>query len=305
MNLEQLKNQIESNKITNTFIIFECEEHTFIADQYIKEISKCLNRPIEYIDSLDMFMTNELDIFGESFDTTSNTIRVYRENKFTLSSDKISENQNLIIITGKLEKDIKKLFEEYVVTVPKLQSWQIKDYAYSLLEGIQPEYLDWLILNCNEDIHRLQLEIDKLLLFTPPERKILFKQMIDDDAFGDITHQTIFDFTDGIVKKDINKLIKVYEDIDNIDIEPIGVVTLLIQNFKKLIQVWMQKNPTPENTGLSSKQIWAINKLPRVWTASQLIEILEFLTNIDFRIKTGQMPMEHLRDYLVMCILSR
>ena len=27
MNLEQLKSQIESNKITNTFIIFECEEN--------------------------------------------------------------------------------------------------------------------------------------------------------------------------------------------------------------------------------------------------------------------------------------
>lgn len=305
MNLEQLKSQIESNKITNTFIIFECEENTFIADQYTNAISRCLNKPVEYIESLDMFMTNELDIFGESFENTSDNLRVYRENKLTLYSDKLSENQNLIIITGKVEKEVKKLFEDYVVNVPKLQTWQIKDYVYSLLEGIDSTYLDWLISNCNENINRLQLEIDKLLLFSPQERKILFKQMVDDDAFGDITHQTIFDFTDGIVKRDINKLVKVYEDIDNIDIEPIGVVTLLIQNFKKLIQVWMQKNPTPENTGLSTKQIWAINKLPRVWSASQLIEVLEFLTNIDFRIKTGQMPMEHLRDYLVLYVLSR
>ena len=162
-----------------------------------------------------------------------------------------------------------------------------------------------MIENCNYDINRLQLEAEKLLVFEENERNIIFNQMLDDDAFIDMTNKTIFDFTDTIVKRDINKLNSIYDDIENIDIEAIGVVTVLYQNFKKLLQVWGSKNPTPESTGLNSKQIYAINKLPRIWNETQLVDILELISSIDYRIKIGSMPMNILRDYLVVNILGR
>ena len=129
--------------------------------------------------------------------------------------------------------------------------------------------------------------------------------MVEENAFSDVSDKTIFDFISALVKKDIVTLNKIYEDIDSIDIEDIGVVTLLYQNFKKYIHVWLSNNPTPENTGLSSKQIWAINKLPRVWSANDLVDIMILLTEMDYKLKTGAIPLDMFRDYLVVKLLSR
>lgn len=300
MNCKELKTRIEENTIINPFIIFVYSDNKFLANQYTQAIAKNLNKSIQYVDTLQPISTSN-DIFNIQDDEF---LRVYNIDKLTLNEDFINE-KNLIIITKNVDDKTKSLFIDNIVELPKLESWQIKDYMYSILKDIDVRYIDWLIDNCNNNIYRLQQEADKLNLFEGQEKNILFQTMVDDDAFIDISNKNIFNFTDAIMKKNKQSLIKIYEDIDSIDVEPLGVLTILYQNFKKLIQVWLNKNPTPENTGLSSKQIYAINKLPRVWSQKDLIEIFIFLTEIDYKIKTGLMPMPLLRDYLVIKILSR
>lgn len=302
MTLQDIKTQIENNEIKNTFMIFKCD-NKFIPRQYYKEISKILGLNLEYLEDLSSISTNSIDIFFA--DTTkNNTLRVYSTDTFEYQDTSLSDEENLIIITKQVDKETEKLYSNYIIEVDPLEHWCIKDYLYSVVKGVPTKYLDWLMENCNYDINRLQLEIEKLLIFDENERTIIFEQMLNDDAFSDISNKTIFDFTDGIVKKDLNKLITIYEDIDNIDIEAIGVVTVLYKNFLKLLQVWMSLNPTPESTGLSSKQIYAIRKLPRIWSENQLVNILELLTSIDYKIKNGEMPVNILRDYIVVKILS-
>ena len=304
MTLQELKTQIEEQKLNNTFIIFHCEQ-TFIARQYVAEISKLLNLDITYLEDLNSLGSRSKDIFFGGIEEQP-TLRVYNTDNFDYPTKALLDETNLIIVTKKLtDKVTAEDYSEHIVSVPVLEHWCIKDYMYSILPGLDTKYIDWLMENCNYNIDRLQLEADKLLLFEENERNILFGEMLDDNAFIDITNKSIFDFTDAVVKKDINRLMQVYDDIENIDIEDIGVVTLMYQNFKKLLQVWTQSNPTTESTGLSPKQIYAISKLPRVWAQYQLVEILEFITSIDFKIKTGVMPMNILRDYVVFKILSR
>lgn len=303
MTLQEIKNQIESNSITNTFIIFQCNEN-FIAHQYIDNISKGLNLKIEYIEDINSLNDKSVDLFF-SVEDKNDTLRVYHTDNFDFYSNSLSDERNLVIITKKVEKNTQAIYNEYIVEINALEHWCVKDYIYSILNDVDRRYLDWLMENCNYDINRLQLEAEKLLVFEGNERNIIFNQMLEDDAFCDITNKTIFDFTDAIVKKDIVKLSSIYDEIENMDVEAIGVVTVLYQNFKKLLQVWMANKPTPESTGLSSKQIYAISKLPRVWNEAQLVSILDLLTSIDYKIKTGVMPINILRDYLVVNILGR
>lgn len=302
MTLQEIKNQIETNSITDTFIIFNCNDN-FIAHQYINNISKQLNLPIEYIEDLSSLNQKSIDLFFDS--TKADSLRVHHVDTFDFYNNCLQDEKNLIIVCKKVEKDTQSLYNKYIVDISVLEHWCVKDYLYSILKSVDSKYIDWLIDNCNYDINRLQLEAEKLLVFEENERNIIFNQMLEDEAFIDMTNKTIFDFTDAIVKKDINKLNSIYDDIENIDIEAIGVVTVLYQNFKKLLQVWGSKNPTPESTGLNSKQIYAINKLPRVWNESQLVDILELISSIDYKIKIGAMPMNILRDYLVINILGR
>lgn len=149
------------------------------------------------------------------------------------------------------------------------------------------------------------MEADKLLIFDPNERSIILNQMLEENAFSDTVDDNIFDFTDSIVKRDINRLGSIYKNINSIDIENIGVHTVLYKNFIKLVHVWLSANPSPQATGLSSKQIYAISKLPRVWSHDSLINIVEFLTGIDYKVKTGDLPVNQLRDYIVVNVLSR
>lgn len=303
MTLQEIKNQIESNLIINSFLIFQCNEN-FIAHQYVDNISKVLNLKIEYVQDLNSLNDKSIDLFF-SIEDKNDTLRVYHTDTFDFPNDSLLNEKNLIIITKKVDKSTQSIYNEYIIEINTLEHWCVKDYMYSILKSVDNRYIDWLMDNCNYDINRLQLEAEKLLVFEENERNIIFNQMLEDDAFSDITNKTIFDFTDAIVKKDIAKLSSIYNDIENMDVEAIGVVTVLYQNFKKLLQVWMSTKPTPESTGLNSKQIYAISKLPRVWNEAQLVSILDLLTSIDYRIKTGVMPMNILRDYLVVNILGR
>ena len=302
MLLEDLKEQIENSNIKQKFIIFKGEK-TFIARQYTNAISKILKRDIEFIEDINSILNDSFDIFDVQED--SNTLRLFNIDTFTFNNPKLNQEEYLVIICKTVDKSTQELFKEYIVEIPELVEWQIKDYLYSIVEGVETKYLDWLINVCNKDIDRIQLEVDKLLLFEPKQRQKIFQQMVEDNALCDVSDKTIFDFISALVKKDVRLLREIYEDIDSIDIEDIGVVTLLYNNFKKYIQVWLQPNPTTENTGLSSKQIWAINKLPRVWSSDQLIDIMVLLTNMDYRLKTGAIPVNMIRDYLVVNLLSR
>ena len=263
MTLQELKTQIENKSLSSTFVIFKSNE-SFIPNQYIRAITDILNLYVEYIEDLYSLGSTKVDIFFNSLSNT-NSLRIYHTDNLTFNNNSLLTETNLIIVTKKIDKDTEKIYKDYIVEVDVLEHWCIKDYLYSILEGLDTKYIDWLMINCNYDINRLQLEAEKILIFPTNERNIVFNQMLEDDAFMDISSKTIFDFTDAIVKKDINRLLTIYDEIDNIDIEAIGVVTVLYQNFRKLLQVWMSKNPTTESTGLISKQIYAINKLPRIW----------------------------------------
>lgn len=285
---------MNKNIVEFKFIILDKEG--FISSQYVNTIAKKYNLEINYIDNI--ISDNSFDIF----ELVNSTLNVFKTKKLD-KLDIIPENT--IIICEAIDTDLKKRYDDIFCEINSLEKWQVQDFAYSRLEGIDAKYIDWLLDNCGYNIYRVDKEIEKLELFEQNERMIIFKHMVEDNLYADLSDKNIFDFIDAIMKRNLTKLGTIYEDIDYIDVEPLGVVTLLYNNVRKLIQVWLNSNPTPEDTGLSSKQIYAINKLPRVWSQDNLIDIFKFLTNIDYEIKTGNMPMDILRDYVVVKTLVR
>ena len=285
---------MNKNIVEFKFIILDKEG--FVSSQYVNTIAKKYNLEINYIDNI--ISDNSFDIF----ELVNSTLNVFKTKKL----DKLEIiPENTIIICEAIDTDLKKRYDDIFCEINSLEKWQVQDFAYSRLEGIDTKYIDWLLDNCGYNIYRVDKEIEKLELFEQNERMIIFKQMVEDNLYADLSDKNIFDFIDAVMKRNLTKLGTIYEDIDYIDVEPLGVVTLLYNNVRKLIQVWLNSNPTPEDTGLSSKQIYAINKLPRVWSQDNLIDIFKFLTNIDYEIKTGNMPMDILRDYVVVKTLAR
>ena len=304
MTLSELKNSIEQRSVSDNLIIFVYDDAPFIADQYIREISKIKSKKIQYLESIDGIASNVNDIFGMS--QIDDGLKVYRCKELENLSDSAKYETNLFIITNKIkDKSIESRFENYIVYIPKLEGWQLKDYMYSVAEGIERNNLDWLIAASGEDIYRLENELDKFRLFSETERKYLFNDMLLDGAFSDLSSFNVFNVTNAVTSRDYNTLRDALKEIKSFDAEPLGVVTLLYNGFKKLLQVWLAKNPTPENTGLKSGMIYAIKNQPRVFNKEQLLKSFLLLTSIDKKLKTGTLcDMKNLIDYVICRIMS-
>ena len=301
--LQELKTSIEQRSVGSDMVIFVCEDVTFLPFQYIREISKIRGMPINYLESIDTLVSSFADIFGMS--DVEDGIRVYQTSEIETLNDKLKYEKDLYIIVNKI-KDKKTLldFENNIVNVPKLEGWQLQDYLYSVAEGIDHKDLDWLLGACGGDIYRIENELDKFRLFNETERKYLFNDMLLEGAYHDLSQFNVFNITNAVTSRDYNMLRNALKEIKSFDAEPLGVVTLLYQGFKKLIQVWLAKNPTTENTGLPSKMIWAINKQQRTFDKNQLIKSFLLLTSIDKELKSGNIDTKWLIDYLICRILT-
>jgi len=303
MRFEDIKSQIEDSTISDALLILQYQDNNYVAYQWAREIAKIHNKDISYIDSLEGLISASIDIFGTK--TIDDGERIYTCETFDITSDKLKSERNLIIITNKITKESENIFKENICILPKLEDWHIKDYVYSLCQGIDEKDLDWLVSVCKSDIYRISNEVDKLTLFSVNERKYLFEDMKYQGAFNDLSTFNVFNITNAVTSRDYGSLLNALKEIKSFDAEPLGVVTLLYQGLKKLILVWLASNPTPENTGLKSNVIYAINKSPRTFTKKQLLDAYQFLNDIDRLLKTGQLcDMNKLIDYVICKVLT-
>lgn len=301
MTLQELKHALEGGTFKPSTMILVSEDK-FIPLQYIEEIKKQYNTM--YIESLQELMPSEDDIFGESNGISSDVI-IFNTSIVDFSDEILYNVGNVIVVANKIDKSSKKFYGDLVIEIPKLAEWQIKDMVYSLGRGIDTKNLDWLLHNCNCDVNRLYQELTKLSLFSDSEKKHIFEEMVEDGAFNDLSANTIFNFTNAILKKDYASLKIIYEEIDSIDVNDFGLLTILYNNFLNVVNIQLGINTTAESLGMNYGQFNAIKYNCGYYSASQLIEILKILTDMDKRVKAGEFPTNIMRDYMLLSILSQ
>jgi DNA polymerase III delta subunit len=303
MTIESLKEAILTNNIKDDFIILKTNGSDFLATHYVDNIIRVLNKPPLYIESIDEILYDTFSFFSEEEDDTN--VRVLVVDKFDTPIEKLAGIKSLIVVTNKFaDKELESQLSSRVVTMPKLEDWQITDYVYSLLEGVDKSDLDWLLSILHNNLYRLDQEISKLSLFTVNERKYLFKEMRNDGTFNDLSTYNIFNFSNAITHKDVATIKNVYKELSRIDVSDFGLLSILLKGFRNILMVQLNPNPTPENTGIESKQLYAIRKIPRVYSPDQIVEIFSFLSDIDRQVKSGELPTEILIDYMLVKILS-
>jgi len=301
MELVTLKQHIESGIAPMMFRIFKLPKSgdRFLVDQYVKSISDINKLKIAYIDSLDSLSSGD-----DLFETEPDVIYVYTITKIDNLSEEISENKNLIIITKEIADSIKANFGYCLVEFPELEDWQIADYGRTLLSGISKSYIDWLVSICKNP-YRLKNECDKVTIFPKSERDKLFDKCVNEGLAEDLSSYTIFNFTNALITKNINQVKLILSEIEHIDIEPVGIITVLYKNFKNIINIQLDSKATAESLGMTSKQFNAIKYNIGYFNKQSLIEIFNIITDIDYKLKSGQLPADMIIDYLMLNILSR
>jgi len=319
MLISELKGQIENKTLTHDMIIFHISENNWLARQYAKEMSRIFDCPLAAIDPVMVTESGKevqyvpefkRDIFG--FSESSKELKILEIDKvrrLTKATD------DLIIITKDIDKDVANTFEKYIVDVPKLVDWQVEDYALGMLDGMVEDNVKLLCKTCNYDVNRIEQEIKKLIVFEPKQRDIIFNQLFMEGGYGvAFDHNMIFTFCDAIMKRDVNTVRNIYNMITYQDIEPLGMVTILIKKFRQLADLQLNPTPTAQSCGMSDKQFWYLRKnATGIYSNQQVIRNLKLLTELDKKLKEGTLGFNASQtltdhqfiDYMITHIMCR
>lgn len=283
-----LKKEIENNTLflnNDSFIIFKGKDTSseFIFDQYYHIYANNNMLNIELIDKLE-------NIYTTCFDVKKCNFKIFKTEKL----ENIPLNFEGWIYCKSISKEINKQYEDKIVELPKLENWQILDYISSKCK-ISVEQAS-ILIDSYKDLYKLDIESNKLIIFNNNMFNIIEDQLIQKDDYA------LFDLVNSILQRDINKLKLIYSSGLKVDI--FAFMSLLIKNFKNVIDIQLAKNTTAESLGISGKQFWAIkNYNCNKYSREELIYIYDLLTSIDLKIKTGKINTHILQDYIVFKII--
>lgn len=289
MTINNLKERIESKSIGAEGIIFKAPD-VFVPNQYIREIASIHSRDVKYVDSING-VKKSYNMFGKIDDGTA---RVF-------VTDRVSEYVELddfcYIVCKNCENNS-------FVSVPKIEDWHALDYAITnSSEQIDRKYLLELVEACNSDMHLLDNEISKYNIFNENDQASVLKSLRKGNQIVASYNETIFDFVNAILDKNLSTIVDIYSNLDKYDIEAMAVVATIRKNLKNIILVGFNKNPTEASTGLSSKQIYWIKKNMGKYSAQRLIDDFIFICSVEDLLKNGILSSDQLLDYMLVRLL--
>lgn len=283
MELRELKNKILAQEALSFPLLFINYDNDYLIKSYVKKIAENNSLTIKEIESIKEMVDIESGMFKEV-----DYLYIYKLNKDdNLSKEQLKDYKIILISdTDRNDSDIEK------VIFNKLENWQIEAYVQALLPGLDNREVSWLCKNAKYDIWRLDNEASKLNIFDKKDQSKILMAINDDNGYVDLNELTIFNLSNAIMNKDMLGIKKVVEDIDNIDVEGTGLVTILLKNFLNIINIQTNSKATAQSLGMSEKQFRYLqyNQCNK-YSNEELFNIYNFLTDIDYKLKSGLLEM--------------
>ena len=308
--IRELKNKIENNTLDDAILIFKYNkvDFEFLCEHYVNEIAKVKKLEKIYISSLDELVgnTNSDGDFFAAENIKAPYLYIYKTDTL-LSLGEYYDVKNLIIICGKVSKDIKIDYIDF----PAVQNWQIEDFVKMRAPGLNDDMVKWLCNICKYDFYRLDNELKKIEIFDKKLQPIIFNQMSDEGVFSDLNTLNIMSLTNAIMQKDLFTINTILSDLKNIDIEATGLCTLLLRQFKCNIEVEGNRAWNPDLL-CTEKQFNYLKRNHSKYSIIQMYNIYEFLTSLDMRLKSGELQFKadnrpnnnSFADYIVANVLT-
>lgn len=282
MTCEELKNKILNKVVDDSLLICIYKDTTFVISQYIKQIAKDKKLSINYVDFLE-----NIDLDSNNFFGVDTNLYVLNTDKVTCSDDLLKYKNTIIVC-----KDVVggEQYKDNIVVFDKLTEDQVLEYMQVLCPEITDNYLGWLYDICGGDIYRIDKELQKLKLF-PGMQMSMFETIRNEGGYSDLNQMTIYSCINAFINKDIRTINEILLNLDVIDVEGTGLVTLLLRNIKNIIDIQTNSKATPESTHMKDKQFYVVKKQVGKFTNKQLVNMFEFLTGIDYRLKSGLLEL--------------
>lgn len=292
MTLVDLKKFITDKTVPSDFMIFVSEDCPFLAYQYVKALGDLSISGINKISSIYEPQQSSLMLLA----STEGALNVLYTDTFDERSEDYSQFENTIVVCGQVSKDIAKNVENYIIKFPKLEEWQICDYAKNLCPNVEEDDLLWLVKATDNDIERVTNELAKVSLFEKDEQKEVFAA-IRFDPQTDLYKADLFTVVNALVEGDFPVLYDFIMHKGYEIHEPVMLVNRALTSLKNIILVSQNANLKAEDCGVSAGQFKFIKYKYKSLNVEAAKQKIKFLTNFDLMLKTSQLDLNK-RDML-------
>lgn len=284
MELRDLKERLKAKKAVSLPLVFAGTDVDFLIDEYLEAIADNAGLEIREVDSLAGVEDAESSVFYEG-----GILFVYRAGKGeVIQLDRLAESP-LIVICDKAPNDCR----AEVVEFAKLEPWMVEDYAASQLPGLNEIETKWICKICDYQPYRVKLECEKINVFAPADQQRIFELINGEHGYSDLSDYKIYDISNALVKRDVLALKRAMADIDVIDVEATGLVTIMIKQFTNTINIQMNRSATASSLGMSERQFRAIKYNCGIYSDDELIDRYEFLNSFDRKLKSGYLDLSN------------
>lgn len=292
MTLMDLKKFITDKIVPSDFMIFVSKDNQFLASQYIKALGDMSIGGINKINSIYEPQQSSLMLLTN----TEGALNVLYTDTFDERSEDYNQFENTIVVCEQVSKDIAKNVENYIIKFPKLEEWQICDYAKTLCPNIEEDDLLWLVKATDNDIERVTNELAKVSLFEKDEQKEVFAA-IRFDPQTDLYKADLFTVVNALVEGDFPILYDFIMHRGYEIHEPVVLVNRALTSLKNIILVSQNANLKAEDCGVSAGQFKFIKYKYKSLNVEAAKQKIKFLTNFDLMLKTSQLDLNK-RDML-------
>ena len=319
MTVQEVKNQIKTNKIKN-FYIFTGQESRVI-DIYIDKIAECKKLEIQHINSIS-------DVYSKFFNkslVTKNYCYVLRDDKELLLQEKLWQplsienvqgNNIVILVLTNVDKRSKfyNRFKNNIVEFEHLPENILMKYIKKELPLNDNSCLK-LIDICESDYNRILLELDKINLYANTTYTEVNGNGADyDRAFLDLVEQeviyqppkdAIFDFVDAVLKGKVKQSFELLKNCYGVGESNIVLLSVLYNNVKQVLQVQScESNDIAKTTGLTGWQIRNAKDKCGYYSIGDLVYFLKLIRKVEKGIKTGEIDESISVDYVLVNMLG-
>lgn len=295
MQINILLEKIVNNTLSDEPLIlkYSDDKQKFIYNQYIDKIAETKHLTKQYTDN------PEDAIDDNGFDDISTVLYVYEVEKLEISISK--EAKNLIVLC----KDIVYSQSIDFVEPIKIENWHIQDHIRFRLQGLEEKDILNLCNITNYDIYRLDRECKKIEIFPPASRTVIYNQINDENGYCDLTDKTLFDFTKALIDRNYEAQSELIKRAEVVDIEPLAFPRVLLKEYKKILAALSGNMAEMNKFKFTDKQKAFLPKYYKNnlhYTEQEVIRKIEFLTSMDYKIKTGLLDLSwiSLLNYLVI-----
>ena len=296
MTLIELKNYI-TNKIAPTdFMIFVNKDSSFLASQYLQAIGGLFDNGIRKVSSIYEPQQSSLSLLA----VPEGTLNVVTVETFDERAEDYSQFENTIVVCEQVDKSIAKSLEDYIIKFPKLEEWQILDYAKTLCPEVDEADLLWLIQAADYNIERVLNELEKVALFSKEDQKAVFAS-IRFDPQTDLFKTDLFTIVNALVEGDFTVLFDFIRRNGYEALEPVMLANRALTSLKNIILISQNPGITAEDCGVSGGQFRFLKYKYTSLNVEAVKNKIKFLTNFDLDLKTSRLdlPKRDMLNYLI------